>query len=104
MSRTYKVTLEFEIKMTSTGSPASGPSFSGPGEPAEPPEFEIESCSFEGIGDSFEKQYEEFKKTCTAVPVPSFDQFFTDKIYDKILDQAYEDDWSDEVYDYDPTE
>lgn len=105
MSRTYTITLEFEVKMTSKGSPARGPSFSSGGEPAEPPEFEIETISFEGIGDSFEKQYKAFKaKFPNTLPtsLPSFDQFFADAIYDKVHDLAAEDDWSDLDDDYDP--
>ena len=106
MSRTYTVTLEFEVKMTSPGAPASGPSFSGPGEPAEPPELEIESCGFEGAGEYLETLYKKYKaeKESRNVPPDSFDQFFADKIYEKVHDQAYEDDWSEDADDYDPTE
>jgi hypothetical protein len=34
------IEVEFDLKMTYKGSPASGPSWSSPGEPEEPPEFE----------------------------------------------------------------
>lgn len=104
MSRTYTITLEFEVEMTSKGSPARGPSFSSGGEPAEPSEFEIETISFEGAGQAtFEYQYKEYKdKMPKGVPVESFDQFVANKLYDKVHELAAEDDWSDLDDDYDP--
>lgn len=108
MTRTYTVTLEFEVKMTHRGYPASGPSFSSAGEPIEPPEFEIESCGFEGQGQSyFEFHYKGYKETKIVLgiapkDVMSFDQFFADQIYNKVLDMAHEDNWSDnDTSDYD---
>lgn len=105
MSRTYTVTLEVEVKMTSRGYPAIAPTFSSPGEPPEGPEFEIETISIDGN----ETVKEKYKKYKAALPpngyVASFDQFFADAIYDAVLDRAADDDWSDESYtEYEPRE
>ena len=106
MTRTYKIELEFEVKMTYAGVPATGPSYSSGGEPAEPPEFEIEHCSIAGdpsFIESLYKKYKEDKKALGVVTIDSFDQFFADLIYDKVLDMAYEDTWDSSDYpeDYD---
>ncbi len=100
MTRTYKVELEFEVKMTYAGAPASGPSYSSGGEPAEPPEFEIESISIVGDKETVEKLYKKYKEerpNQLATP-DSYDQFFADMIYNKVLDQAYEDNWDESDY------
>jgi hypothetical protein len=97
---TYTIEIAFEVKMTSKGSPARGPSYSSGGEPAEPPEFEIEHIYVDGNAVSVEELYKIHKdklpKNLPKEFQPSFDQFFADMIYDKILDQAAEDDdWGD---------
>lgn len=107
MSKTYKIVLEFEVKATSYGLPATGPSYHSGGEPAEPPELEIEMCSIEGVNESIEKLYKKYREEKLSQGVAEdkidrFDQFFADTIYDKVLDQAYQDDWEPD-YDYDPT-
>ena len=81
MSRTYTVTLEIEVTMTHKGYRMRQPDMNQPGEPAEPPEFEIESVLIEGT-----------KKNLT-------DSAVLPAIYDYVLDLAHEDDWSEE-YDY----
>lgn len=103
MSKTYTITLEFEVKATSYGSPASGPSHSGPGEPAEGPELEIETIFVEGETKSVETLYKEHKEGLPKDVTPiSFDQFFANLLYDKVLEQAYQDDWTPDD-DYDPS-
>lgn len=100
MSRTYTLTMEVEIKMTSKGYPATGPSYSSGGEPAEPPEFEIESITINGNKKSVEELYAEYKTTRPeqlSTPT-SYDQFFADAFYDAALNKAYDDDWSDDIY------
>lgn len=103
MSKTYTITLEFEVKMTSSGSPMIRPSLSQPGEPAEPPELEIDNIIVEGDQKSIETLYKEYKtekKDLGVVKIDSYDQFFADYLYNKVLDQAYNDDWTpDDDYD-----
>lgn len=40
-----EVAAEIDYRVTSWGAPASGPSYSSGGEPAEPPEFEIDKIT-----------------------------------------------------------
>lgn len=107
MTRTYTITLEFDVKMTSKGSPARGPSFYSGGSAGSPPEFEIETISFEGVGPSFEALYAKYKAS-QPNPLPdwlktiSYDEFLANQLYDKVHELAAEDDWSDDLDDYDP--
>ena len=104
MTRTYKIELEFEVKMTYAGAPATGPSYSSGGEPAEPPEFEIENIGIAGDKEFIETLYKKYKaeKEGRNLSPDSFDQFFADTVYEKVLDMAYEDVWELEDYsDYD---
>jgi hypothetical protein len=59
---TDETIAEVSYVITSWGAPESGPSFSGPGEPAEPPEFEIEKITINGkevtLDDLSEKDQE----------------------------------------------
>lgn len=103
--RTYTVTLErtdendtvlqeaeyeVDVTMTSRGSPAIGPSLSRgslstapslyhPGEPGEPPEFEIVRIT------------ETWNNAKISPDHPNYDE-----ICDKAMDQAYDDDWTDD--------
>ena len=43
-----EVEITFEFSVTSWGNSGSGPSFSSPGEPPEPPEYEIDRILIEG--------------------------------------------------------
>ena len=101
MSKTYTVELTFEVKMTSPGHPGRGPSFSSPGDPPEPPEFEIETIFIDGMATSVEKLYAVYKANIKNPT--SFDQFYADTIYCRVLDAAAEDAWDDERDSYDPT-
>ena len=104
MTRTYKIELEFEVKMTHAGAPATGPSYSSGGEPAEPPEFEIENICIAGDTEFIETLYKKYKaeKKDRNLTPDSFDQFFADTVYEKVLDMVYADVWEPEDYsDYD---
>lgn len=77
-----------DYTVTFAGSPGSGPSLSHPGDPPEPPEFEINSISFEREGVTGEIEWEQLSKA---------DQERIDEaIYEAIYDRQYND------YDYDP--
>ena len=95
MGRTYTITMEFEVKMTSPGYPATGPSYSSGGEPAEPPEFDIETCSFEGGGKSIEVLFKEHKAKYPQ-STQDFEDFFAEQVFDKVQDLAHKDDWTED--------
>lgn len=112
MSKTYTVELTIEVKMTRPGYPGRGPDFNSPGEPPEPPEFEIKTITVDG--KSVDLDYKTYKAANEAKGLKvrpwagfgfydDYDQFFANYIYNNVLDQAHEDDWNDEYDDYDPT-
>lgn len=99
-TRTYTLEIEVEVKITSHGHPGTGPSFSGPGDPPEGPEFEIGNITITGDPDTVDAQYKAMRAKLEAMgakpeSIVSFDQFFADQIYERITDQANDDDWSD---------
>lgn len=100
-TRTYTMTLEVEVKITSYGSPGTGPNFHGPGDPPEGPEFEIETITIDGNAETVEALYKKHKEKLGPFAVsPGYDQFFADLVYDKILDKANEDTWDPADGDY----
>jgi hypothetical protein len=78
MKKWYDVHIEVEIKLTSRGYPATGPSYNSPGDPAESPEFEVGSFIVNG---------KEIKDNFPAI---------VDAIENAALDQAIEDNWERE--------
>lgn len=113
MTKTYTVELTVEVKMASPGYPGRGPSFSSPGDPPEPPELVIDSITIDG--KSVDREYKTYKTASEARGLKlhpwaglgfydNYDQFFVNAIYNKVLDSAHEDDWSDEIVGIDPTD
>lgn len=98
MSKTYTIEIEVEVKMTHPGYPATGPSYSSGGEPGAGPEFEIGTISFVGDKETVDAVYKKAKDEAVkrGIEPARFDQYFADMIYDKALDKAAEDDWSDD--------
>lgn len=75
-----------EYTVTYWGYPGSGPSFSGPGDPPEPPEFEINKITFEQEGqvgeidwDTIEREYQDlideaiYEQLAEGPPEPDYD-------------------------------
>lgn len=104
-TRTYTLEIEVEVKITSHGSPMIPASFSGPGEPPEPREFEIQTITITGDPETVEAMHKKFaaeKEKLGLKPYPhlpghydNYDQFLADQIYERIMDKANDDDWSD---------
>ena len=82
-TRTYYVEVVVEVTMTRKGRPATGPSYASGGEPAEGPEFET--------GDFYVS-----KATIKPSGVASFGSRVAEALEEAALEQAREDDWSDE--------
>lgn len=83
--------VEYVAKITSHGAPATGPSYSSGGEPAEPMEFEIEI-----LGVTFPKQHAD-------VPDPIIPEWLSDLIMSHLheRDDVYEVVQQSDDYDYD---
>ena len=83
-SRTYTIVdadeIPYEVEMIRTykGRPATGPSYSSAGEPAEPPEFEVVSIH-------------------PKPPNAEAEGFIIDEAYEKAFDDNWDETWDDHL-------